>query len=83
MWSVILALQSFSAVHLGVDNLGVARHVGRLLHIMVLFHLSLSRMVIFSCLLRRCSVLEDWTRFGLLRLRVMLMRVWFLTVGSG
>ena len=31
MWSVILALQSFSAVHLGVDTLGVVRHVGRLL----------------------------------------------------
>ena len=31
MWGVILALQSSSAVHLGVDNLGVVRHVGRLL----------------------------------------------------
>ena len=31
MWGVIWALQSFSAVHLGVDNLGVVRHVGRLL----------------------------------------------------
>ena len=31
MWCVILALQSSSAVHLGVDNLGVVRHVGRLL----------------------------------------------------
>ena len=31
MWGVILALQSFSAVHLGVDNLGVVRHGGRLL----------------------------------------------------
>ena len=31
MWSVILALQSSGAVHLGVDNLGVVRHVGRLL----------------------------------------------------
>ena len=26
MWSVILALQSPDAVHLGVDNLGVVRH---------------------------------------------------------
>ena len=32
MWGVILALQSSGAVHLGVDNLGVVRHVGRLLH---------------------------------------------------
>ena len=31
MWGVILALQSSSAVHLGVDNLGVVRRVGRLL----------------------------------------------------
>ena len=31
MWVVILALQSSGAVHLGVDNLGVVRHVGRLL----------------------------------------------------
>ena len=31
MWGVILALQSSDAVHLGVDNLGVVRHVGRLL----------------------------------------------------
>ena len=31
MWGVTLALQSSGAVHLGVDNLGVVRHVGRLL----------------------------------------------------
>ena len=31
MWRVILALQTSRAVHLGVDNLGVVRHVGRLL----------------------------------------------------
>ena len=31
MWDVILALQSSSAVHLGVDNLGVVRHASRLL----------------------------------------------------
>ena len=50
MWGVILALQSSGAVHLGVDNLGVVRHIGVfLMVIMVLFHLSLSRMVIFSC----------------------------------
>ena len=30
-WGVILALQSSDAVHLGVDNGGVVRHVGRLL----------------------------------------------------
>ena len=31
MWRVLLALQSSGAIHLGVDNLGVVRHVGRLL----------------------------------------------------
>ena len=31
LWEVILALQSSDAVHVGVDNLGVVRHVGRLL----------------------------------------------------
>ena len=31
MWVVILTVQSSNAVHLGVDNLGVVRHVGRLL----------------------------------------------------
>ena len=31
LWVVILALQSSDAVHVGVDNLGVDRHFGRLL----------------------------------------------------
>ena len=31
MWGVILSLQSSGALHLGVDNLCVVRHVGRLL----------------------------------------------------
>ena len=31
LWVVILALQSSDAVHVGVDNLGVFRHAGRLL----------------------------------------------------
>ena len=31
MWGVILALQASCGVHLGVDNLNVVRHVGRLL----------------------------------------------------
>ena len=30
-WGVILAFQAADGVHLGVDNLGVVRHVGRLL----------------------------------------------------
>ena len=31
LWGVILALQCSSAVHLGVDNLNVVRHVSRIL----------------------------------------------------
>ena len=31
LWEVILALQSSGVVHVGVDNLGVVRHVGCLL----------------------------------------------------
>ena len=31
LWGVILALQCSSAVHLGVDNLNVVRHVSRVL----------------------------------------------------
>ena len=31
LWSVILALQASDGIHLGVDNLGVVRHVGRIL----------------------------------------------------
>ena len=30
LWGVILALQANDGVHLGVDNLGVVRHVGRI-----------------------------------------------------
>ena len=51
MWGVILALQSSRAVHLGVDNLGVVRHmlVGCWTVVVVLSLLSLSMMVTFSC----------------------------------
>ena len=31
MWGVILALQASRGVHLGIDNLNVVRHVGRML----------------------------------------------------
>ena len=49
----------------------------------VLFLLSLSRMVIFSCLLRECFDFGDWALFELLRLKGMLMKLFFLMVGSG
>ena len=60
------------------DMLGVF-----LMVVLVLFFSSLSRMVIFSCLLIRCFVLEVVKRFGLPRTRVTLIKGWFLTVGLG
>ena len=81
MWGVILALQSSHAVHLGVDNLWVVRHVGLLLdgkNGSSPFELV---MVTFSCLFKGCFIFGVWTRFGLLRLKGMLMKLWFLTVG--
>ena len=78
----ILALQSSGAVHLGVDNLSVVRHVGRLLDGRcgsVPFELVKDGDLLV--LIER--MLHLWTLLGLLRLRVMLMRVWFLTVGFG
>ena len=70
MCGVIWALQSSGAVHLGVDNLGVVRHFGRLLdgHSWFLFRLNSSKMAIFSCFLKECFVLEGLTRCGSLRL---------------
>ena len=31
LWGIILALQASDSVHLGVDHLGVVRHLGRML----------------------------------------------------
>ena len=52
LWGVILALQSAEGVHIGVDNLGVVRHVGRLLDggSFAPLLLNLSLMVIFLSL---------------------------------
>ena len=80
------ALQSSGAVHLGVDNLGVVQHVGSACWMVgiVLFLLNLFTMVILLLLIDRIAfIFGVWTRFGLLRLRVMLMRVWFSMVGFG
>ena len=67
-WCVILALQANDGIHLGVDNLGVVRHVGRLLD-----GRATSRPV---------ELVKDGDLILLiervfLRLRVMLMRPWF------
>ena len=67
MWGIILALQSADALHLGVD-------------VVVPLLSSLPLMVIFFCSLTGCFVFEVLTRFGLPRSRVMLRRLWFLTV---
>ena len=67
--------------HLGVGNLGVVRHVGRLLdgrHGSVPFELVKDGDLLL--LIERMLHLRVLTRFGLLRLRAMLMKVWFLTV---
>ena len=64
-------------MHLGVDNLGVVRHVGRLLD-----GKTASRPAEFKdgdliLLIERMLRLWGWTRFVFLKLRVMLMRPWF------
>ena len=83
LWGgVILALQSSDAVHVGVDNLGVVRHVGRLLDDCFSAVLkSLFLMVICSFLFAGCLIFVAVTRFLLLGSRVMLMRAWFEMVG--
>ena len=80
MWGILLALQSSGADHLGVDNLGVVRHVGWLLDDRR-GHTPFELVKDGDLLLLITS--EDWTRFRLLSLRVMLMREWFLTARFG
>ena len=78
MWCVILALQSSGAVHLGVDNLGVVRHVGRLLggsHGSPPFELVM--------LIKRVLHLRGLDTVRITELRGMLMTLWFLMVGLG
>ena len=72
----ILALLSSSAVYLGVDNLGIVRHVRRLLD-------GCPGSTPFELvndgdlLLIVCCIFVVGKRFGFLRLRVMLMGIWF------
>ena len=82
MWGVVLALQSSRAVHLGVDNLGVVRHVDRLLRgcVVVLNPLSWLMMVIFSFCLNICLTVVALILFGYLRSRAMLMMPWYSMV---
>ena len=52
-----------------------------LIVIMVLFLFELVNNGDLLLLIEKMHHLRVWTRFGLLRLRVMLIRVWFLTGG--
>ena len=78
MWGVILALQTSHAIHLGVDNLGVVRHVGRLLdgcRGAVPFELvnDGDLLLLIDHMLRSRGL--DTVR--ILKLRAMLMMAWF------
>ena len=80
--SVILALQSSSAVHLGVDNLGVVRHVGRLLD----GHCGSAPFELVSdgdllLLIQRMLHLRGLDTVRITKVRVLLIKVWCLTVG--
>ena len=85
MSGVILALQSSSAVHLELTTWVLfVMFVGRLLGGCpgsIPFELVNDGDLLL--LIDRCFIFVVGRRFGLLRLRVMLMRVWFLTVGWG
>ena len=85
IWGVILALRSSGAVHLGVDDLGVVRHVGRLLdgrRGSVPFELVKDGDLLL--LVEKMLHLRGLDTFRITKgYRVMLMRVWFLTVGFG
>ena len=82
LWGVILALQANDGVHLGVDNLGVVRHVGGILDGRVSSRprellpdgdllLLIERMLHFRGFSTLCVFLRS---------RVMLMRLWFVLV---
>ena len=84
LWGVILALQASGGVHLGVDNLNVVRHVGRLLDggfgtrpFEVLEDGDLLYLI------HRLLCLRVLIRFGFPRLKVMRVRTWLLMVVFG
>ena len=82
MWGVILALQSSGAVHLGVDNLSVVRHVGRLLdgrHGPTPFELVKDGDLLL--LIDRMLHLRGLGTVRITKVKGHEMRVWILTVG--
>ena len=71
-WGGILALQAADGVHLGVDNLGVVRHVCRLLDGDVGSRpAELVKDGDLILLIGRMLRLRFWTRLELLRLRIV------------
>ena len=81
LWGVMLALQASDGVHLGVDNSGVVRHVGRILDgwgSSCLCELLLDGDLLF--LLRGCFTLVGEILSVFQRLRVMQVRLWFVLV---
>ena len=77
---VVLALQANDGVHLAVDNVGVVRHVGRLLDGKTASRRAeLGKNGDLILLIERMLRLREggWTQFVSLKLGVMLMRPWF------
>ena len=81
LWGVILALQANDGVHLGVDNLGVVRHVGRILD---------GRVSSRPCellpdgdlllLIERMLHFRGLSTARIAKVKVMRMRLWFVLV---
>ena len=83
-WGVVLALQATNAVHLGVDNLNVVRHVGRLLNgLSSVRPLSLWMMVTLLSLSVSCSPFVVRILCVFLRSRVMMRVVWPVVAKCG
>ena len=81
LWGVILALQSSGAVHLGVDNVGVVRHVCRSLDgrcCSVPFELVKDGDLLV--LIERMLHLRGLDTVRISKSRVMLMRLWLFMV---
>ena len=80
-WGVILALQALAPLHLGIDNLNDCNTVGKILD-------GWSGAPFTSVPMETCLLVSlMWfifgvvLRFGSVRLRVMLLTLWLLTVG--
>ena len=81
---VILALQASCGVHLGVDNLNVVRHVGRMLD----DNLGTRPFQVIPdgdllCLVHQMLLYGDWTQSRSLKLKVMRVKIWLLMVVFG